>query len=160
MIALTRKLTTQTLTHEEIRDELARLIKVERLNTNKFLAMLKKAEDERSFVKFDYVSLYDWLVRFFNYPSPSAMRRIEAVRLMRAVPNVQERLEDGALNLTTLNKAQQVIKAQEKATGEKISAETKTEAIKEIENLSTKTSGSGFARKVSGSGGRRQKASQ
>ena len=126
------------MTHEKIKNEIARLIQVERQNLSQFLTLLKKAEDERSYIAFDFTSLFDWLVRYFKYPSGCAQRRLEAVRLMRVIPEVKDKLEQGSLSLSSLNTAQAIIKAQEKATNTRLTTEAKAEALKQIENQSAK----------------------
>ncbi|MGE0528735.1 MAG: hypothetical protein AB7P49_16835, partial [Bdellovibrionales bacterium] len=53
------------------------------------------------------------------------------------VPQAQEKLESGELNLSTLNQAQRIFTAQEKASDQKLSAEQKAEALSRIESQST-----------------------
>jgi dynactin complex subunit len=64
-------------------------------------------------------------------------RRIEAARLLSAVPAAAEKLQDGSVNLTTLTQVQSTIRREEKRSGRKISKEVKQDLIEKIQNKSS-----------------------
>jgi hypothetical protein len=122
------------MTNEELNARLRSLVKNERRITKEILELVLIAMERRAFRGFGYSSLFDWLTRGFGYSPAAAMRRIEAARLLRAVPEAKEKIEAGKLNLSTLSKVQSAIKAQEKLGS--VTVEEKREALKEVENLS------------------------
>jgi 5-methylcytosine-specific restriction endonuclease McrA len=81
--------------------------------------------------------MFDVLVRGLGFSSSAAFRRIEAAKVLLAVPKAVEKFESGELNLTTLAKAQTLMKAQEKVTGQRLTREFKEQVIEAIENKSS-----------------------
>jgi hypothetical protein len=125
------------MTNYELAEKLEGLIRQERKITNEILSLINVALERRSYLELGYSSMFDWLVKGFGYSNAAAYRRIESARLLKAVPEASRKLEDGQVNLTTLSKAQSIIKNQEKTTGKKISSEFKAEVIEKIEYKST-----------------------
>jgi hypothetical protein len=125
------------MTNYELAEELAKLVRQERKITNEILTLIHVALERRSYLELGFSSMFDWLVKGFGYSHSAAYRRIEAARLMKAVPEVSAMLEDGQVNLTTLSKAQSIIKNHEKLTGNKVSPDEKSEIIGKIENKTT-----------------------
>lgn len=125
------------MTNHELGKKLGELILRERKITNEILALINLALERRSYVELGYASMFDWLVKGFGYSSSAASRRISAAKILKAVPDASQKLEDGSVNLSTLSKAQAVIYQQEKVSGDKVSDEVKEEIVKNIENKST-----------------------
>ncbi len=89
----------------------------------------------------DFFRIVNFRRKFFDfkcrgYSNAAAYRHIEAARLLKAVPSVSEKLTAGSVNLSTLSKAQSIIKQQEKTSGQKVSSLEKADIIKSIENKS------------------------
>jgi hypothetical protein len=53
-----------------------------------------------------YPSLFEYAVKELKYSSSSAQRRIMSMRLLKEVPSLEKKIEEGALNLSTLAQAQ------------------------------------------------------
>jgi 5-methylcytosine-specific restriction endonuclease McrA len=124
------------MTNQELEVKLKSLTREERRITNEILHLIGLADERRLYLERGYPSLFEWL-RSYGYSEGAANRRIQAARVLRAVPEVSRKLADGEVNLTTLAKAQSVMRAQEKATGQRLSAQDKAAAIAEIEGKST-----------------------
>ena len=122
------------MTNEEINYELAREIQIERRITNKILKLIILAEDRKVHLERGFSNLHRWLVEEHKYSASAANRRIQAARLLRAVPTVARKIEEGSINLTTLAQAQSMIRNQEKVS--KVTLEQKTAVVETIENLS------------------------
>jgi hypothetical protein len=122
------------MTNAELNTKLRFLVKEERRITKEILELILIAMERRAFAEFGYSSLFDWLTRGFSYSPAAAMRRIEAARLLRSVPEAKEKVKTGELNLSTLSKVQSAIKAQEKLGS--VTIEKKREALKAVESLS------------------------
>lgn len=126
------------MTNRELAIELERRIKDERQATNEILRLINLALDRRAYLELGYSSMFDWLVRGFNYSNAAAFRRIEAARLLRAVPEVESKLITGELNLTSASKAQSILRAEEKRSGKKVERSVKAGIVKKIENKSSR----------------------
>lgn len=76
-------------------------------------------------------SLFEYLVKELGFSHPAASERVNAVRLIRAVPLVKEHLETGKLTLTTAAQIQRFVNAEQKVDpkGRTISAEEKLTVI-------------------------------
>jgi hypothetical protein len=123
------------MTNQEIEFKLKSLTREERRITNEILQLIGLADERRLYLERGYPSLFEWL-RSYGYSEGAAHRRIQAARVLRAVPEVSEKLASGEVNLTTLAKAQSVMRAQEKATGQRLSVRVKAAAIEKIERKS------------------------
>jgi hypothetical protein len=121
------------MTNAEIVSEFDEVVRDERLITNRLLTLINKIDERKIFLELGYSSLFDWLVRRYGYSESSAYRRIEAARLIRAVPEVKEKMESGTLNLTNAAKVRSAIRAKEKSTGKKVSAQEQAEAVAAVE---------------------------
>jgi hypothetical protein len=75
-------------------------------------------------------------VKDLGYSESAAYRRMQAARVLLAVPEAAEKLESGALGLTVLSKVQTLIRADEKRTGEKMSIQEKSEILTKVESCS------------------------
>lgn len=117
----------------EIRDRLKLLVSEEKRVKAELIALISLALAQESWLEFGYSSLFDWLTRGYHYPPGTAMRRIEAARLLRAVPAAKERLNAGKLSLMAMSRLQNAIQAQEKL-GE-VALERKVEAVRVVEGL-------------------------
>ncbi len=125
------------MTNRELGERLQKLVLSERLMTHELLKLIQLGIERRSYLEMGYSSMFDWLTRGCGYSAAAAIRRIDSAKLFSAVPEVGTRLEMGVLNLSSLSKAQSIIRAQEKASGEKVSTEQKVLAVGAIENKST-----------------------
>lgn len=111
-------------------------VKEERKITNEILHDILHAEDEKFHLKLGFSSLFDWLTTGHGYWGSAAQRRIQAARLLRAVPSLSKKLESGATNLSVAAKAQSAF-AQKEKLGLGISKEDKADVIAELEGKST-----------------------
>ena len=92
--------------HEnDVRDldsQLHRLVAAERKGLVDFLRTLDRFDREDGPARLHCRSLWDYLERTLHLSAPSVARRIRALHLVRSLPEVEVPLEDGRLNLTTL----------------------------------------------------------
>jgi hypothetical protein len=126
------------MTNREIGTKLEQLIRGERRITNEILEIINVALERRAYLELGYSSMFTWLVEGFGYSNAAAYRRIEAARLLKAVPEIKGKLEEGQVSLTTVSKAQSLLKTQERISGKKISSEQKSKIVKSIENKSAR----------------------
>lgn len=124
------------MTSHQIADKLSESIRRERDSTNETLLLISMAMETRAYLDLGYPSMFDWLVRGFKYSGSSAYRRINAAKVLRAVPQLPRKLSEGKVNLTTVSKAEAIVRAHEKATGTKISKRELGKVIEHIEDKS------------------------
>lgn len=121
------------MTNRELGEKLGQLAREERRITHEILKLINIGLERRAYLELGFSSMFDWLVRGFGYSNAAAYRRIEAAKLLKAVPEAVEKFKEGHVNLTTLSKAQTAIKVQERATGQKVALEVKTEIVQQLE---------------------------
>ncbi len=83
-------------------------------------------------------SLFDYLVKDFGYSPGAAMRRIDAARLLRELPETAVKFEDGTLTLSQANQIQRASREYKKENRETLGAEQKRKLVLQIENTNQK----------------------
>ncbi|MES2963524.1 MAG: hypothetical protein V4760_06510, partial [Bdellovibrionota bacterium] len=72
----------------------------EREATSVVLQHFKEAERRRIYSKHQLDSLFAYAIKVWGYSEDEAARRISAMRLMRELPVIEERIQSGALTLS------------------------------------------------------------
>lgn len=121
---------------QELENKMADLVTRERRVIREILELINLAFDQNHYLRMGHASLFDWLVKGHAYSESAAQRRIQAARLLRAVPEAADKITEGSVNLTTMAKAQSLIQMQEKSTGRKVEPATKTRILEGIQNQS------------------------
>jgi hypothetical protein len=81
-------------------------------------------------------TLYKYLSCTFHLTDDQVYPRLQAMRLMNAIPEVEQKLEDGQLSVTNALKAHQVFKAESKQ--RQVPLEEKRQVLASLENMSTR----------------------
>jgi hypothetical protein len=81
-------------------------------------------------------SLYKFLAQEFNLTDDQVYSRLQAMRLVQALPELEVKLESGRLSITNALKAQRVFTSESKK--RLISSDEKREVIASLENASTR----------------------
>jgi 5-methylcytosine-specific restriction protein A len=126
-----RAMDNKTLHHSNVR-----VAETEREITQRLLVQLRETERRRMYLEYSCGSLHEYCTKILKYSNGAAGRRVNASRLLDAVPEVSEKVVDGSVNLSTLSMAQSFIHAEEKRTKQKFSQEQRREVVNKIENLS------------------------
>src|SRR4051812_17637443 len=111
--------------------------KNERECTTFVLHHLLEVESRRLFVALGYPNLIEFAVRELHYSKPAAQRRIDAMRVLKVVPEIEKKIESGSLSLTTLSQAQKFFR-QEAKVENKLAPEEKKEVLAVLEGKSTR----------------------
>ena len=85
-----------------------------------------------------FSSLHEYVVRELGYSDGAAHRRISAMRLMRDVPEVEEKLSAGSLTLSTASQVQNFLVTEKRSCGSSYSPAEKRELISSLENKSSR----------------------
>lgn len=130
--------TLQALADSELLSKIQSLAADERRITLELLHHLREMEARRLFAKMGYSSLFEYVVHELKYSTGTAHRRVSSMRLLRDLPEIEASIESGKLNLCNLSQAQRFFRQEEKANGEKVSAEKKREVIDQLEGQSAR----------------------
>ena len=125
------------MTNTELELELMKASTDERILTKRIVELIAEALRRRLWAGRGHSSAHRWLVAEFGYSDSSAVRRLDAARILVDVPDVAEKLATGALTLSGLSQLQSAFHQEEKRTGEKITSEAKQEVVKKIEQQSS-----------------------
>jgi 5-methylcytosine-specific restriction endonuclease McrA len=108
----------------------------EREVTSQVLWHLREIEARRLFAELGFGSLFDYVVKELGYSASSAMRRIQAMRLLKELPEFEEQLKSGTLNLSHLSSVQSFLQNERKHEGKTYSKEEKVDLLKSLQGTS------------------------
>ena len=123
------------LTDDCLLSETKRHVQQERDLLTTILHHLHEIERRRLFG--EYSSIHAYAVGALGYSDDMAYRRIAAMRLLKELPEIEDHLAAGHLNLSHLGVAQTVFKQEQKA-GRPLSTETKLELLAEMAGRPTR----------------------
>jgi len=101
------------------------------------LRHIKEIDRRRLCAKYKQPGLLELVMHEFGYSRDQALRRIQAMRMMRENPVVETKLECGEINLTTVGIVQ-VLFSHEKREGTPLSREEKLNVIESVSGKSTR----------------------
>ncbi len=125
------------LTNQELELRLKDLAIKERKLLHVILEHIKELEIRKLYLARAYPSVFEYLVKELGYSTSAAMRRLEAARLLRDVPIVAEKIQEGVLNLSQICELSRALKEKEKISGDKVSCTLKTELVQAISGKTT-----------------------
>jgi hypothetical protein len=105
----------KALTNEELVSKTEKTIQVERESTTEVIRLFEEIQSRRLYLKYGFPSLFEMATKHFGYCAASAMRRINAMRLVRDVPEAFEKIESGELSLSVVNELQTYFQQEKKA---------------------------------------------
>lgn len=121
------------LTDNSLLNDIHLLVEKERNLNTQILWHLKEIDQRKLFVELKCGSLFEYCVKILRYSEGQASRRVSGCRLLRELPELSDKLEEGNLNLTQLNQANFFFR------DEKITKpEEKKEILKKLEGKSTR----------------------
>ena len=123
------------LTDEELDQQLVGLARKEREILTDILNHLRECEARRLYSKYKFQSLFEYAIKRMGYSEDQAARRISAMRLLKELPTIEEKIETGALTLTHLVKAQTLFNQEKKADRSRTNSE-KLDLLSKIESTS------------------------
>lgn len=118
------------LNDHELESTLTASVGREREAIAEVLRCLREVEARNLYATRGYPSLFAYCTDKLKYSEPEAMLRIQSMRLMRAVPDVEEKIERGALSMSV---AAQIQNASRR---EKLPAATTRALVQELTGVS------------------------
>lgn len=124
-----------SVSDQELFEKIRFLTREERRITSEILQLLREIARRRLYAKRGHESLFTFLVNELGYDEASAYRRVSAIRVIDAVPEIEQTLEQGKLTVATVAQAQTFFQ-QEKKRDNPCSPERKREILKKLEGKS------------------------
>ena len=124
----------QTLSSTELMHRFGKLVQTERKITHLVLECIAEIDFRKIYLERAYPRLFEYLVKLYGYSPSAVVRRIESARLLREVPEIAIKIEEGSLNLSQLSQVQQAIRIMQKQESRKVQTDEKRELLKKIEN--------------------------
>ncbi len=109
------------------------LVQTERKIMHLVLTHISEIMERKLYADLGFDSMYTMMIKKYGYSEPSALRRIDAAKLLKKVPEVADRLKSGALNLSQACQLQKCLASEAKKGGSV--SETRTHEI--LEKLET-----------------------
>lgn len=113
------------------------LVREEREVLAKVLHHLREIERRRLFSDYGYKSLFDMAVKRFGYSEDQAYRRIQAMRLMYEIPELEDKICSGEMSLTLIGVAQTFFSHEKKANAE-LSPACKIAVVSQLSKMSVR----------------------
>jgi hypothetical protein len=110
--------------------ELKNMVSEERKLLIQVLRYLREIQDRKVYLDLAYPSMFEFCVKYLGYSEGAAQRRISAMRLIKEIPEVEEKVESGKLHLMALSQASQFFNQFEEV------RESKLEILESLENKS------------------------
>ncbi len=118
------------LSNLELDSKLKTLAQRERNLLHEVLLHIHEADRRRLYLQMVYPSLFEYLTKGCRFSRTSAQRRIDAARLIAAVPEVAEKIKTGEISLSQTSYLQKAIREKDKT--QKVLTEIKQEIIRSI----------------------------
>jgi hypothetical protein len=117
---------------KKLLEKVKSLVKLEQRTTAEILRSLCQVEKDKLYIDLGYSSLFKYLCEELGHSEGEATRRINACRMMKEFPHIQEKVKNGELNLTNLSRAAQTFKQCN------LNTEEKSKVLEKIEKKSTR----------------------
>ncbi len=128
----------KNITDSELIKKTENLVRTERETLTVLLHHLREVQRRRLFSTLKYKSLFDFTVRHLKYPKDQAYRRIAAMKLLNELPEVEEKINSGAISLTHIGLAQSFFRQEEKFTDKELTTDQKNEVFEMIAGKSVR----------------------
>jgi hypothetical protein len=92
--------------------------KNEKYATLELLRYLVQVDERRAYATRECSTLYAYVLTVLGYSEKESNERVNAVRLMRNVPDVEAKIESGKLSMTTASRVQQFLNVERKTGNE------------------------------------------
>jgi hypothetical protein len=102
------------LSNEDLISQTEKAVRIEREATTEIVRLFQEISDRKLFLVRGFPSLYEMVTKQFGYCAGSAMRRINSMRLIQEIPDVEAKIESGELSLTVASEVQSFFYAEAK----------------------------------------------
>ncbi|MGZ3699217.1 MAG: HNH endonuclease [Bdellovibrionota bacterium] len=120
------------------------LVKEERRLTTEILWHLREIQSRELHLKRGYPSLHEFCVKELGYSDGSAYRRIESMKMLTELPELEKKIQEGSLTLSSIASVASFVK-NEKKQGKSYSREAKRDLLLSVEGKSRRQAEELFA---------------
>ncbi len=121
------------ISNDELLFRTENLVQTERKIMHLVLTHILEIMDRKLCAEVGFDSMYTMMTKKYGYSEPSALRRINAAKLLRKVPEVADRLKAGTLNLSQAVLLQKCLESEAKK-GDFVSEIKTQEILEKLEN--------------------------
>lgn len=125
------------LSDEQLVANTKNLVRVERETLTEILHHFREIEHRRVYARFGYSNLHEFATKHLGYSDAAAQRRISSMRLMREIPEIETKIQEGVLSLSNISRAQGLFRAEAKLE-RTFTRQEKIEILKSIESKSAR----------------------
>ncbi len=111
------------------------LVREESRITTEVLHHLREIEARKLFAGLGYASLFEYAIKDLGYCESGAQRRIASMKLLKELPQVEDKIKSGELSLSVVAQAQVYFRQEEKI-GNRLSVTEKEIVVKSLEGKS------------------------
>ncbi len=126
------------LTDQQLAMDIKNICQEERALLTQVLYHLKEIESRKLYSIFGYSSLFDYACQELKYSSDQAYRRIQAMRLLKDIPEVASKIDSGELSLSNITQAQKYFKDTKIFNKESMNKSEKITVLKNLMNKSVR----------------------
>ncbi len=126
----------KSLSDSQLLESTKTLVASEREVMTSILWHLEEIERRRLFSDLGCSSLYTYAVEVLGYSEDQAYRRISAMRLLRTMPELEDKIQSGRLSVSNLSLAQTVIRREAKVAP--LTPQKKQELVARLENKTSR----------------------
>lgn len=116
--------------NELLVSDLKSLITQERRTLIEIIDHLREVERRKLYLQKGYSSLFSWMTEFLGYSEGAAQRRIQAMRLVQDLPELEDKISSGKLSLCVASQLQTFLRRDDKKRREE-----KSEKLSKVERL-------------------------
>ncbi len=126
----------KSLSDSQLLESTKTLVAREREDITSILWHLEEIERRRLFSDLGCSSLYTYAVEVLGYSEDQAYRRISAMRLLRTMPELEDKIQSGRLSVSNLSLAQTVMRRESKVAP--LTPQKKQELVARLENKTSR----------------------
>jgi len=124
------------LKNQELIEKLQSLAGLEKKTTAEIVTVIAEVDRRKLFLDLGHASLFSYLTAELGYTAASAQRRIDAARLLSAVPEMKSDIESGALNLMQISVVSQSLRRKKKESPKvSVGVSEKRELLEQVKGL-------------------------
>lgn len=128
----------QTLSHEKLIEQTDTLVKEERRIGLAILHRLAEISRRMLYLELGYSSMFKFCTGHLKYHDSTAYRLLDSMKVLLEIPEIESKIESGALSVSSISKVQSFVRAQKNENGLKIHTQTKKAILQSIEGCSKK----------------------
>lgn len=114
-------------------EKLTALLALERRTTAEMVELIREVDQRKLYLELGHASLFSYLTKVHGLTPASAQRRIDAARMMHAIPGIAADLKCGSLNLLQVSIVAQGAR-QKKKIGQPLLAEEKQKLLERVKH--------------------------